>query len=128
MKPLANSEYAVMDLLWREAPLTSREIREKLYPDSEKKQHGTVHRLLQRLEDKELVEADRSSHSHTFTARLTREDYASSQLLQITDGLSDSAIAPLLTSFIEDRNIPKKEIQRLREFLDKIDKKARPDD
>ena len=49
--PLANAELAVMDLLWQQAHLTAHHIREQLYPDAAKAQHGTVQRLLQRLED-----------------------------------------------------------------------------
>ena len=58
MKPshLANAELTVMKLLWKEDRLTARHIREQLYPDATKAQHGTVQRLLQRLEDKGYVE------------------------------------------------------------------------
>ena len=40
-----------MDLLWQNDRLTARQIRERLYSDAAKAQHGTVQRLLQRLED-----------------------------------------------------------------------------
>ncbi len=56
---LANAELAIMDLLWREDCLTARQIREQLYTDATKAQHGTVQRLLQRLEDKGFVQRDR---------------------------------------------------------------------
>ena len=58
-RPLADAQLAVMDLLWRNERLTAREIREQLYPDATKAQHGTVQKLLQRLEDKGYVERDR---------------------------------------------------------------------
>jgi predicted transcriptional regulator len=44
--PLANAELAVMELLWDQNALTARKIRETLYPDASKAQHGTVQRLL----------------------------------------------------------------------------------
>jgi len=65
---LANAELAVMNLLWQNDLLTARQIREKLYPDAAKAQHGTVQRLLQRLEDKGYVERDRSLSVHLFSA------------------------------------------------------------
>lgn len=45
-----------MGLLWQNERLTARDIRERLYSDATKAQHGTVQRLLQRLEDKGYVE------------------------------------------------------------------------
>jgi len=74
--PLANAELAVMDLLWQQERLTARQIREQLYPDANKAQHGTVQRLLQRLEDKGYVERDRSLPVHLFSAATSREEYA----------------------------------------------------
>ena len=54
--PLANAELAVMERLWDDSPQTARALREALYPG--KGQHGTIQRLLQRLEEKgELVRA-----------------------------------------------------------------------
>ena len=40
--PLANAELAVMDLLWQNDRMTARDLREQLYPDASKAQHGTV--------------------------------------------------------------------------------------
>ena len=42
---------AIIELLWETERLTARQIREQLYGDSEKAQHGTVQRLLQSLEE-----------------------------------------------------------------------------
>ena len=60
--PLANSELAIMDLLWSNEPLTARQIREQLYSHSSKAQHGTVQRLLQRLDEKGYIWIFSTSH------------------------------------------------------------------
>ena len=49
---LTNAELALMELLWEAEQLTARQLRERLYADSDKAQHGTVQRLLQSLEEK----------------------------------------------------------------------------
>ena len=64
---LANAELAVMELLWDEGRVTARHIRERLYADK-KNQHGTVQRLLQRLEEKGYVERNRGLPVHLFSA------------------------------------------------------------
>ena len=115
---LANSELAVMELLWDKERMTARDLREALYPNSTKTQHGTVQRLLQRLEDKGFVERDRSLPVHLFAARIGREEYAGSQLEALTEKLTGGSLAPLLTQLIEDRKISAQEIRRLRQILD----------
>jgi predicted transcriptional regulator len=116
-QPLANAELAVMELLWDEARLTARSIREQLYPDATRAQHGTVQRLLQRLEDKGYVERDRSLPVHLFSAVISREAYASNQLESLAEKLTGGSLAPLITHLMEQKRISRAEIKRLRQIL-----------
>ena len=115
---LANAELAIMDLLWNEGRLTARQMRERLYPDETKAQHGTVQRLLQRLEQKGFVDRDRGLSVHVFFAAVSRQAYASDQLETLTDKLTGGSLAPLITHLIERRKISQDEIERLRAILD----------
>ncbi len=115
---LANAELAVMNLIWENDRLTARYIREQLYPDSDKAQHGTVQRLLQRLEEKGYVERDRSLSVHFFEAVISRQAYAGSQLESLADKLTAGSIAPLITHLIEEKKISRDEIDRIRAILD----------
>ena len=115
---LANSELAVMNLLWQNERLTAREIREQLYPDATKAQHGTVQKLLQRLEDKGYVERDRSLSVHLFSAAISRQTYAGEQLESLADKLTAGSFAPLITHFVEQKKISREDINRIRAILD----------
>ena len=106
-----------MELLWENTRLTNRHIRERLYPDATKAQHGTVQKLLQRLEDKGYVERDRELSVHLFSAAVTREAYASSQLESLAEKLTGGSLAPLITHLIEEKRISRAEINRLRKIL-----------
>ena len=116
--PLANAELAVMDLLWRRDRLTARHIREQIYPDATRAQHGTVQRLLQRLEDKGYVESDRGLPVHLFSASIRREAYAGGQLEVLAEKLTGGSLAPLITHLLEEKRISRAEIERLRKILD----------
>ena len=115
---LANAELAVMDLLWAQDRCTARDIREQLYRGKSKAQHGTVQRLLQRLEDKGFVERDRTLPVHLFSALVSRQAYASSQLESLADKLTGGSLAPLITHLMEQKKISRAEIKRLRQILD----------
>ena len=117
--PLANAELAVMNLLWQnDGPITARQIREQLYPDAAKPQHGTVQRLLQRLEDKGYVERDRSLSVHLFSAAISRQTYAGQQMESLADKLTAGSFAPLITHLIVEKKISRDEIDRIRAILD----------
>ena len=115
---LANAELAVMDLLWGHDRLTARQIREALYSDAARAQHGTVQRLLQRLEDKGYVQRDRGLPVHLFAAAVSRQTYAAGQLESLADKLTGGSIAPLITHLVEERRISQEEIDRIRAILD----------
>ncbi len=117
-QPLANAELAVIELLWGNGSATARHIREQLYPGSSKAQHGTVQRLLQRLEDKGYVDRDRGLPVHLFTATISREAYASGQLETLADKLTGGSLAPLITHLMEHKRISETEIGRLRQILE----------
>lgn len=117
--PLANAELAVMDLLWENDRMTARQIREQLYPDTAKPQHGTIQKLLQRLEDKGYVERDRTIAVHFFSAAISRQTYAGQQLESLADKLTAGSFAPLITHLVEEKKISRDEIKRIRAVLDK---------
>ncbi len=115
---LANAELAVMERLWDEDRLTARYLREQLYPKTTKAQHGTVQRLLQRLEEKGFIERDTTLPVHLFSALISREAYASGQLESLADRLTGGSLAPLITHLMEQKKISSAELKRLRQILD----------
>ncbi len=110
-----------MDLLWENDRMTARQIRERLYPDATKAQHGTVQRLLQRLEDKGYVERDRTLSVHFFSAAISRQTYAGQQLESLADRLTAGSFAPLITHLVEEKKISRDEIKRIRVILDDLE-------
>ncbi len=107
-----------MELLWESQRLTARHLREELYPAANKAQHGTVQRLLQRLEDKGYVARDRDLPVHLFSAAISREEYAGSQLESLAEKLTGGSIAPLVTHLVEQKKLSGEEITRLGKVFD----------
>ncbi len=115
---LANAEFAVMERLWEQDRLTARALREQLYPGATKAQHGTVQRLLQRLEDKGFVARDRDQPVHLFSTSISRQAYAGGQLESLADKLTGGSLAPLIAHLLEEKRISRAEIRKLRKILD----------
>lgn len=128
LQPLANAELAIMNLLWQQDRMTARHIREELYPDETKAQHGTVQRLLQRLEDKGYIKRDRSIGIHFFTAAIDRKAYAGNQLESLASRLTGGSLAPLITHLVETKKISRNDLEELREILNETLDKGKKND
>lgn len=115
---LANAELSVMELLWDHGAMTARQVQDRLYGSSDRSQHGTVQRLLQRLEEKDFVRRDRTEHANTFTPCISRAEYAGGQLESLAERLTGGSIAPLLSHLIDSKRLSRAELRRLRELLD----------
>lgn len=115
--PLANAELAVMELLWEDGTVTARHVRERLYGE-QRNQHGTVQRLLQRLQDKGYVQRDDDLPAHRFTASVSRVDYAVGQLEVLASRLTGGSLAPILARLVEQKRVSRAELDRLRAILD----------
>ncbi len=115
---LPNAELAVMELLWREGQATSRQIIDQVYPDTPKRQHGTVQRLLQRLSAKGFVVRDRALGISVFSPAISRDAYASAQLESLANRLTQGSLAPMITRLVADNKLSHAEIERLRRILE----------
>ncbi len=106
-----------MELIWTQEPRTARELREALYPGATKAQHGTVQKLLQRLEEKGFVVRDRNLPVHQFRAAIDRHAYGGAQLESLAQKLTQGSLAPLITHLIAEKKISPAEMERLRSIL-----------
>jgi len=116
--PLAAAELTVMQLLWDRGALSAREVLEALYPDAATPQHGTVQRLLQRLEEKGFVARDRSARVQRFTAKISKERVLGAELESLADRMAGGSLAPLLSFLIEKKKLTPDEIRRLRKIVE----------
>jgi len=114
---LANAELSVMQLLWDYGAMTARQVQDRLYGASDRSQHGTVQRLLQRLEEKDLVRRERTAHANTFSPCISRAEFAGGQLETLAERLTGGSIAPLLSHLIDQKRLSRAELRRLRELL-----------
>ena len=128
MEPLpavTEAELAVLELLWIESPRTARQLTERLYPPGSPSDVATIQKLLQRLEQKQLVHRDRSERTHAFAAVVSREDYAGGRLAELAEKLSDGSLAPLLLHLVSSRRLSPRELAELRRVLDAAPKKRK---
>jgi predicted transcriptional regulator len=119
---VTDAELAVLKILWQRGPLSARAITAAIYPDGAESEFASVHSFLQRLERKELVDRDRSSYVHSFSAAVSQADVAGQELETLAARLGDVSIAPLIMQLVEQTRLSKKEAAEIRAMLDKYSK------
>ena len=114
---ITDTELDLLKVLWSDQPLTARAIAGRLYGEENASAIGTVQKLIQRLEDKELVVRDRREPVHRFSTRVTRDAVAGMQLQELAAKLSDGSLSPFIMHLVQAEQLSKKEKQALRRLL-----------
>ena len=117
-----DAELAVLKVLWAHGPLAAKAITEAIYPDGAESEFAAVHSFLQRLERKGLVDRDRSSFVHVFTATVAPADVLGQELETLVERLGGDSIAPLIMQLIDQKRLSRKEAAEIRKLLDKYRK------
>jgi predicted transcriptional regulator len=119
---ITDTELAVLQVLWDEAPATIRRIAEVLYPEGRTAQYATVQKLLERLEAKGCVERNRSQPVHVFRAKIDRDELVARRLEAVADKLCGGSWTPLLTHLVQREKLSRKDRQALRDLIDELDR------
>jgi predicted transcriptional regulator len=114
---ITDTELDLLKVLWSEQRLTARAIAGRLYREENSSAIGTVQKLIQRLEEKELVVRDRREPVHRFSTRVTREAVAGMQLQELAAKLSDGSLSPFIMHLVQAEQLSKKEKLALRRLL-----------
>ena len=114
---ITDTELDLLKVLWGHQPLTARAIAGRLYGEENSSVIGTVQKLIQRLEEKELVVRDRREAVHRFSTLVTREEVAGMQLQVLAEKLSDGSLSPFIMHLVQAEHLSKKEKEALRRLL-----------
>lgn len=120
---VTDAELGVLRVLWAMGVATIREIRDDLYPGGETSEYGTVQKLLERLEAKDLVRRRRDRIPHTFSATVDRDTLVGHRLTEIAQSLCDGSMSPIVSHLVETHRLSAADRDRL---LRLIRKRATP--
>lgn len=97
---LGDLERAVLEALWAGGEMEGKAVYEKL-AGKHKVRHNTILTVLDRLNQKGLVEKRKSGKSNTYAARLTRDEFASRVASPIIDELLDVSSHAAMAALVD---------------------------
>jgi predicted transcriptional regulator len=93
-------EAEVMDVVWSAGEVTVRDVHEVLN-QKRRLAYTTVMTTMSRLADKGLLDRVEDHPAHRFSARVSREQYASSTVRSVVDWLVEHFRDPAVAYFID---------------------------
>ena len=116
-KPIHDTEWDLLEVLWQKERGTAREITEAL----EKKRGwavSTVKTLLDRMVQKELVSARQVGNVWEYTPAVRAVEARRSAWAELVGRAFGGSVAPALHFLAKDAKLSKKELAELRALLD----------
>lgn len=120
---ISDAESVVMDVLWREHPLSADDVVAALANTSDW-QEATVKTLLNRLLKKRAIAAERDGRRYLYRPLLKRADYVHAQSKSLLDHLFGGRVAPLVAHFSERDKLSKRDIAELKRLIKELDHDA----
>ncbi len=115
---ISESEWIVMEALWKTSSQTASEVTKILQPDTNWAEN-TVRTLLTRLVDKgALKTGQNSSGTRTYTPLLKRETFVRAESQSFLDRVFGGAAKPLLMHFAQNTKLTEDEVRDLKKLLD----------
>ena len=116
MEKLTAKEEEVLELFWKKGPLYVREIVD-LYEDP-KPHFNTVSTIVRSLEEKGYVGHTQKGKSYQYHAIIAEEEMGRKSLSSIIGRYFKNSYLRVVSSFVEEGNIP---VEDLRRLLDEVE-------
>lgn len=113
---ISDSEWKVMNIIWAEHPITSNEIVKKVATDWKP---TTVKTLLSRLVKKEAVGFKEKSRKRFYYPLLNEDECVKAESQTFLEKVYGGGLKAMFANFIEMEKLTEKEINELKEILDK---------
>ena len=114
---ISNSEWQVMNVIWKEQPVTASEVIKSLQQENEWSA-ATIRTFLHRLVKKGALEYEQDGNRYLYRAAVTRNATIKQASRSFLSSVFDGQSGPLLTHFVKSSNLSQEEIEQLRKLLE----------
>ncbi len=121
MEKLTSKEEEVLEIFWKKGPQYVRDIVE-MYDDP-KPHFNTISTIVRTLEEKGYVSHEQQGKSYKYFAVVAEEDMGKKSLSSIVGKYFKNSYLRVVSSFVEDGNIPVDDLRRLLDEVENSHKK-----
>ena len=118
---ISDAEHAVMEVLWKRAPLTATEVADPV-TDEKDWSLQTVKTLLSRLAAKAVVGTERDGRRFLYSPLVERDAYLIGVSRNFVDRLFGGKVMPLVAHLAEADELSAEDIREIEELLRELKK------
>jgi predicted transcriptional regulator len=116
---IGDAEYAVMDVLWREAPLTAAEVAQRV-PQDRGWSVSTVKTMLSRLLAKGVLAHEEDGRRYLYRPAVSRDDYVDQESGRLLDRMFGGRLTPLVAHLAERDRLSTRDIEEIEKLLKEL--------
>ena len=116
MERIGDAEYAVMEVLWNEAPLTAAEVAERVPRERGWSIH-TVKTMLSRLSAKGILSHEEDGRRYLYRPAVAREDYVDQESGRLLDRMFGGRLTPLVAHLARRDRLSDRDIAEIEQLL-----------
>ncbi len=116
---ISEAEYAVMEVLWADAPLTANVVADRL-SDSQSWSLPTVKTLLSRLLGKHVIAAEVDGRRFLYRPLIERADYVTGDVQRLVDRLFGGKLSPLVAHLAAQETLTPQDIAEIEALLKEL--------
>ena len=113
---ISEGEYAVMEVLWHEAPLTAAEVASRV-PAEREWSLATVKTMLSRLLAKNLLSHEEDGRRYLYKPAIRREDYVAEESGRLIDRMFGGSVSPLVAQLAARDRLTPQDISEIEALL-----------
>lgn len=114
---ISEAEYEVMKVIWEHAPISTRQVVEKLTPVSSWNPK-TIQTMLLRLVKKGALSHEKQGRVFVYSPLIRQEEYRSNASKKFLNRFYDGALGSMVMNFIQQEQLSPEEIEELKQILD----------
>ncbi len=118
------SELEILNILWEKGPCTVRDIHEVLEKTKEAG-YTTTLKLMQIMNEKNLVKRDASNKTHIYEANISQEDTQGQLVKKMIDTVFNGSAMDLVMQALGNHKASKDELELIKQYLEQAEKKGK---
>ena len=113
---ISGAEHEVMEVLWRDSPLTAAEVAERV-PVERGWSVRTVKTLLSRLLAKGVLAHEEQGRRYLYRPAIARDEYVAQESRRLLDRLFGGSVSPLVAHLAERDSLSDRDIAEIEALL-----------
>ena len=117
---ISDSEYAVMEVLWHNAPLTAAQVCDALTGHRDWSSQ-TVKTLLARLVSKGALATEEDGRRYLYRPLVARDDHHAHESQRLIDRLFGGRISPMVAHLAERETLSEDDLAELKALIERLE-------